>query len=317
MRTLRPVRPKLILGSVLVLAAVSTLLPGRTRGRLRAAPAPPAKAPSDVGTQVGISKYLADGRSIAMSQGVQFSQDDAVLKTDNATALLDKEHNLLSAEAPSPVHLYDPQDDLTGERGTINFPSHLATLSGNVVLRVTPGKREANAPAGSPRRQFKDPATLTCAVMTYDYRRKIGKVPGPLTVRQVYQRPEGPLTRTLTADAGLYSGRAQTILLVGSVKGRDSDGNVIVADTRASGKPVVIGIKEGAEYLSVLFKINGTFKVKPQTDDGKDTGDGLDDVPPVPPAPASPSGSVPNTITNIAPPAPNAAPPVPTGTAKS
>lgn len=293
-----------MLWGALLLAAVLTLLPARIGGTLRAAPAPPAKAPSDVGTQVGISKYLADGRSIAMSQGVQFTQDDAVLKTDNATALLDKEHNLLSAEAPGPVHLYDPQDDLTGERGTINFPSHLATLSGNVILRVIPGKREANAPAGSPRRQFKDPATLTCAVMTYDYRRKIGKIPGSLTVRQIIQRPEGPLTRTLTADAGLYSGRAQTVLLVGTVKGQDSDGSVITnADTRASGKPIVIGIKEGAETINIPFKINGRYKVKPQPDDGKGDGDGLDDVPPAPPS-ASPASSAPGAITNIAPPAP-------------
>ncbi len=297
-----------MLWGALLLAAVPTLLPARTGGTLRAAPAPPAKASSDVDTQVGISKYLADGRSIAMSQGVQFTQDDAVLKTDNATALLDKEHNLLSAEAPGPVHLYDPQDDLTGERGTINFPSHLATLSGNVVLRVIPGKREANAPAGSARRQFKDPATLTCAVMTYDYRRKIGKIPGPLTVRQIIQRPEGPLTRTLTADAGLYSGRAQTVLLVGTVKGQDSDGSVITnADTRASGKPIIIGIKEGAETINIPFKTTGKFKVKPQTDDGKGDGDGLDDVPPVPP-PAASTGNTPSSITNIA-------PPVPVGTA--
>ena len=304
MRTQRPLLQRPSLWGVLLLAAAPTLLPARTGGTLRAAPTPAAKPPSDVAYQVGLSKYLANGRSIAMSQGVQFTQDDAVLKTDHATALQDKDQNLLSADAPGPVHLYDPQDDLTGLHGSIDFPKHLARLTGDVVLRVTPGKREANSPQGSPRRQFKDPATLTCTLMTYDYRRRIGKIPGPLTVHQIIQRPEGPLTRTLTADAGLYSGRAQTILLVGTVKGQDSDGSVISnADTRASGKPVVIGIKEGAEYIQVPFKTVGRFKVKPQADDGKDGGDGLDEVPPSPP-PASPAESAPNTITNIAPPAP-------------
>lgn len=306
MRTRQP-----FLWGVLLLAAAPGLLPARTGGTLRAAPALPTKPPGDVGAQIGLTKYLADPRLTALSEGVRFTQDDAVMQTDHATALHDKDGYLLSADAPSLVHLYDPQDDLTGQHGTIDFTNHLAKLSGDVVLRVTPGKREAQAPEGSPRRQFKDPATLTCAVMTYDYRRKIGKVPGPLTVRQVYQRSEGPLSRTLTADAGLYSGRAQTILLVGSVKGQDSDGNIIVADTRAGGKPVVIGIKEGAEYLIVPFKINGTFKVKPQTDDGKDGGDGLDEVPPVPPAHASPTGAAPGSITNIAPPAPGVTPPTP------
>ena len=302
MSIMRIQRPLLL--SAFLLTAVPALMMGRTGGTLRAAPAPDAKPPGDVGVVVGLTKYLADPRLTALSEGVQFTQDDAVMQTDHATALHDKDGSLLSADAPSPVHLYDPQDDLTGQHGTIDFTSHLAKLSGDVVLHVTPGKREAEAPDGSPRRQFKDPATLTCALMTYDYRRKVGKIPGPLTVRQIIQRKDGPVTRTLTADAGLYSGRAQTILLVGSVKGEDSDGNVTNADTRASGKPIVIGIKEGAEYLSVPFKTTGRFKVKPQADDGKEGGDGLDEVPPVPPAPVSPSGSVPNTITNIAPPAP-------------
>jgi hypothetical protein len=307
MRTRRP-----FLWGILLLAAAPGLLPDRTGGTLHAAPA--AKPPSDVGAQIGLTKYLADPRLTALSEGVRFTQDDAVMQTDHATALHDKDGYLLSADAPGPVHLYDPQDDLTGMHGTIDFTSHLAKLEGNVILHVTPGKREADAPEGSPRRQFKDPATLTCAVMTYDYKRRVGKIPGPLMVRQIIQRKEGPLTRTLTADAGLYSGRAQTVLLVGSVKGQDSDGNVINADTRASGKPIVIGIKEGAEYLSVPFKTTGTFKVKPQQDDGKDGGDGLDEVPPVPPAPISASGSVSNTITNIAPPAPSTAPVGSTGT---
>jgi len=319
MRTLRPLLQRPSLWGALLLAAAPALLPARTGGTVCAAPVHAAKPPGNVGMQVGLTKYLADGRSTALSEGVQFTQDDTVMRTDHVTALHDRDGSLLNADAPGPVHLYDPQDDLTGLRGTIDFTSHLAKLMGDVVLRVTPGKREAEAAQGSPRRQFKDPATLTCAMMTYDYRRKVGKIPGPLTVRQIIQRKEGPLTRTLTADTGLYSGRAQTILLAGTVKGEDSDGNIINADTRASGKPIVIYIKEGAEYLSVPFKTTGIFKVKPQADDGKEGGDGLDEIPPAPPAPASPSGSAPNTITNVAPPVPALTPPTtpPAGTGKS
>ena len=311
----------LLLSAFFLAAVPALLLSPRTGGTLRAAPAPVAKPSGDVFAVVGLTKYLADPRLTALSEGVQFTQDDAVMKTDHATALHDKDGYLLSADAPGSVHLYDPQDDLTGQHGTIDFTNHLAKLSGDVVLRVTPGKREADAPDGSPRRQFKDPATLTCALMTYDYRRKVGKIPGPLTVHQIIQRKEGLLTRTLTADTGLYSGRAQTILLAGSVRGEDSDGNVINADTRASGKPIVIYIKEGTETISVPFRTTGRFKTKPQADNGKDGGDGLDELPPVPPAPpGSPSGGVPSTITNIAPPTvtpPSPTPPAPAGTGKS
>jgi len=299
MRTQRPLLRRPLFWGALLLAAAPGLAPART------APAPAAKAPGDVGAQAGLTKYLADGRSTAMSGGVQFTQDDAVLKTDRAVALQDKDDNLVSADAPGPVHLYDPQDDLTGQRGSIDFPRHLARLEGSVVLHVIPGKREANAPAGSPRRQFKDPATLTCALMTYDYRRRVGKIPGPLTVTQIIQKKDGRVTRTLTADSGLYSGRAQTILLAGTVKGEDSDGSMVTnADTRPSGKPIVISIKEGAETITIPYRTNGRFKVKPQADDGKEGGDGLDELPPPPAAPAggaSPDTAT-NTVTNIAPP---------------
>lgn len=277
---------------------------------LRAAETPaansakPVKEQKFVTYQFGMAQWINPGHSIAASQGVTFGQDDATLKTDAATALLDKDQNLLSAEALGPVHLFDTQDDLTGLHGTIDFTKHLATLKDNIVLRVTPGKRETTAPDGSPRKQFKDPATLTCDAMTYDYRRKIGKIPGPLTVHQVIQQKDGLLTRTLTADAGLYNGKLETVQLVGTVKGQDSDGNIILADTRASGKAVVIGIKEGAEYLSIPFRTDGYFKVKPEEDDDpKSSADTtLDELPPVPPAEK--------------PAAPVASPTPPTGTAK-
>lgn len=276
--------PRTILLGIVPLAAATGLTLARLSAALHAAPAPPAKPPSDVGCVAGMSQYLGTQRSIQMSQGVTFTQDDAVLKTDAAVAQLDKDYNLLTAEAQGPVHIYDPQDDLTGLHGSIDFTHHLAKLQDSIVLVAKPGKRETTAPDGSPRKQFKDPATLTCAAMTYDYRRKIGKIPGPLTVHQVIQQKDGPLTRTLTADAGLYNGHAQTILLVGTVKGTDSDGNVIFADTRASGKPVTIGIQEGAEYISVPFRTNGSFKVKQESGDDKATSDDLDELPPVPPA---------------------------------
>lgn len=291
---MRPSR-KILLSAVPLAAAVGLMMP-RTDAQLHAAespPAQPAQAPKIVNYVFNIAKWLNPGHTISASQGVTFTQDDATFKTDAVVAQLDKDQYLVSAEAQSPVHLYDTQDDLTGLHGSIDFTKHLAKLQDNIILRVTPGKREANAPDGSPRRQFKDPATLTCSAMTYDYRRKIGKIPGPLTVHQIIQQKDGPLTRTLTADAGLYNGRAETILLVGTVKGQDSDGNVIFADTRASGKPVTIGIKEGEEYISVPFRTDGHFKVKQEPDDGKDTGDGLDDLPPVPPAPSSPAASSP------------------------
>ncbi len=290
---------------------------------LHAAPTP-APSPKSVTCEAGLTQWLSAPRSVSLSQGVTFGQDDATLKTDAATGLLDKEQNLLSAEAHGPVHVYGPQDDLNGLHGTIDFTKHLAKLQDGVVLIVKPGKREAQADTASPRRQFKDPATLTCQLMTYDYRRKIGRIPGALTVTQVVQTPDGPETRILTADAGLYNGRMQTIQLVGDIKVTNSDGSKFSADTRPSGKPVVIGTKEGAEYLDVPFHTAGIFKVKQTKDDGK--GDGKADtdedltVPPAPPsARSAPPSLAPQTdAPTVAPASPSEpdAPASPPGTAR-
>ena len=254
-------------------------------------PANPSSPPPKVVTyKAGAAQWLSAPRSVELSQGVTFGQDDATLQTDAATALLDKNQNLISAQAAGPVHIFDPQDDLTGKHGTIDFTRHLAKLQDSIVLVVKPGAREANASEGSPRRQFKDPATLTCQIMTYDYRHKIGQVPGPLTVTQVVQTKDGQETRILTADAGLYNGKAQIIQLVGNILVTNSDGSKVIADTRPSGKPVIVGIKEGAEYIKVDFPTAGKFPLKNEgtsPDTSTDDPD-LTTVPqPPPPAPAS------------------------------
>ena len=271
-------RPILILLPAAVLLAL-LLRPG---AQTQAQGAKPAQF---VTYESGAAQWLSAPHTLELSRGVQFGQDDAVLRTDAATALLDDNSNVISAKAAGPVHLFDSQDDLTGRHGSVDFTKHLATLEGGIVLLVKPGKREASAKNNSPRRQFKDPATLTCAAMTYDYRHKVGRVPGPLTVVQNVRAKDGrTLTRTLTADAGLYDGKKETIQLVGTIRGTDSDGNRIEGDTRSLGKPVLINIKEGFEALFAPFKTTGVFPVKPG--DGKE--DGTDDEPdltlPTPPA---------------------------------
>lgn len=298
-------------------AAISLLALAHFAPTLHAADALPptrptiAASPQTVTYAFGAAQWLNAPRSVEMSQGVTFGQDDATLKTDSAVALLDKEQHLLSAQAAGPVHIYDPQDDLTGLHGNIDFTRHLATLENNIILLVKPGKREGQAAAGSPRKQFKDPATLTCAAMTWDYRRKIGRIPGALKVVQIIQTKDGPETRTLTADAGLYNAKLATIQLVGTVRIRTSSGDVFVADTRPSGRPVVIGTKEGAEYLSIKFPSNGILAVRPEDKSGgKDTvQDNTDDVDlTVPAPPPSKTTTSPDPLPSAAPPARTAAP---------
>ena len=295
-----------------------TLLPAAALGvfLLRPGTAVPAQAgakPAEYVTYAsGMAQWLSAPHTLELSQGVQFGQDDATLKTDAAVALLDKDQNLVSAKAQGPVHLFDPQDDLTGRHGSVDFTKHIATLTDSIVLVVKPGKREASAGGTSIRKQFKDPATLTCQAMTYDYKFKVGRIPGPLTVTQVIQtKDSGPQTRVLTADAGLYNGRAETIQLVGDIKGTYSDGSVIEGDTRTYGKPVVISIKEGSEGILVPFPTTGHFTTKPLSKSSPD--DTKDDEPdlslPTPPAHTpAPGDSVPATPQALPAPAQTPAP---------
>ncbi len=292
--------PRTILLSTLVLIGGGLLTYGLTGPQADAAR--PASAPQFVTYKFGAAQWLSAPRSVQMSQGVTFGQDDSTLRTDSAVALLDKDQHLLSATSAGPVHIFNPQNDLTGLHGSIDFTRHLARLQDDIVLVVKPGPKDGGAADGSPRRQFKDPATLTCQGMTYDYRRKIGRVPGPLTVRQVIQTKDGPETRTLTADAGLYNGQAQTIQMVGTVHVEYSDGATWSGDTRIQGKPVVIGIKEGSEYLDVPFPTTGQFPLK---ENGTDTvPDNTDDADLTLPVPAAAPKALTAPVSAKPPPAP-------------
>lgn len=239
---------RLLLAPALLLLAGTGLLlhaaPSRARARPAAAPPSPSQT---VAYDAGAARWLNAPRTVEMSQGVTFSQDDAFLKTAAAIVALDDQQRALNAKAATSVHLYDTQNDLTGAQGFVDFTRHLATLTGSIVLTVKPGKP---APASSVRSQFKDAATLTCALMTYDYRKKIGRVPGALTIHQK--------DRVLTADAGEYDTRAQTVVLTGNVHGHNGMGEI-------HAPYVKISLQEGKEYIFVPGpNIHGVFHVPPE-----------------------------------------------------
>lgn len=231
--------------------------------------APNAGTSSSAAYHFGTARWLNAPHTIEVSKGMTVTHEDTTLKTEAAVATLDDEQHLLSAKSLAPVHIFNPQNDLTGQQGTVDFTRRLATLRESITLIVKP---DPNTPAQSVRAQFKDAATLTCALMTYDYRRKLGRIPGALTIRQsVRGKP-----RVLQADAGIYDGKKQTVTLTGNVHGSDPEFGTVKAST------VTVGVKEGAEFITIPVPTSGIFPVKDQPEE---------DAPPpdtAPPAPEPP-----------------------------
>ena len=190
----------------------------------------------------GYSRWLSAPRTVEMSQGVSFQQGEAFLKTDAAVVHLDSKMNAVNAQSLSKVHIYDSSNDLTGDTGQMDFVHHVASLQGNIVLvtrRKAPGETDS------------EPATLTCASIDYDYRKKIGSIPGALVVHQK--------DRVLYADRGVYDTAAQTITLTGNVHGHDVRGNML------QGPTAIVSVTPGQESVTLQGPIHGSFPVSDDT----------------------------------------------------
>jgi lipopolysaccharide export system protein LptA len=271
-------------------------------------PAATPKADDDTVTyETGPSQYIDKEHRWHMTGGVTFHQGDAVLETQAATVDMDQDQDARDARSQSPVHLYNPQDDLTGEHGFIDFTTHIATLTDHITLIAKPSKPSGtgagSAPNDSAHTALKTPATVTCDEIVYNYRSKIGHIPGKVTVYQS--------DRTLTADSGDYDGYRKMVVLNGHVHEADKDGSVV--DT----PELQVGVETGNEWIYIPHTTTGRWHVKKsQGDEDKNapTPEPPPALPPVTPQP-DPSNSTPAPSTSgasSAPPA-TAAPPV-TGT---
>jgi hypothetical protein len=271
-----PGKPTIVFGVIAGLTILTTVYLHAAAPPLPNSTPPPS---SDLVTyDAGFSRWLNAPKTVEMSQGVTFSQQDTYLKTSSAIVNLDKDEKALNAKSLAPVHVYDTQNDLTGEQGYIDFTRHLATVTSRVTLVVKPTEKDKQAPTGSARSKFQDPATITCDKFTYDYKHKTGEVPGPLTIHQK--------DRVLTADSAKYDGGAHTVTLIGNVIGTDSKGNSLRAAR------IIVGITEGKESITIPVPTHGVFQVN--KDEDKQADGTVAPMPVTPPPPthsATQSGS--------------------------
>jgi len=230
-------------------------------------PVPLSSKDSDTVTyDSGPAQYIDKDHRWMMTGGVTFVQGDANLQTQSALVNLDQDMKAHDAKSLAPVHLWNDDDDLTGTHGVIDFSTHIANIKDHITLIAKPSTKPQAA--GSVRKQFKDPATITCDEIVYNYRKKTGHIPGPLTIHQK--------DRTVTADTAEYDGNRKTVDLRGHVHGLLKDGSVIDAPE------VQIGIDEGHEWIYMPHRIHGVFSTK-QKDDNKDNSDDNGKATPAPP----------------------------------
>ena len=168
---------------------------------------------------------------------VTFKQGAATMQTTGGVY----DRRTKTARSESPVTLTDETSVLKGDQGTINFGTHVATLAGNIRMTVKP-KSSATEPSDPEARQ---PATMTCDEIVYDYRAKIAKSPGKIEIRQT--------DRTVTANAGVYDANTRIADLVGDVVGRSDDGKVIHAPNAK------VSVESGKEWIDVSGPISAEF----------------------------------------------------------
>jgi len=258
------------------------VIPPRSDGGLTPLPPLPPVPSKDKDTVTydsGPAQYIDKDHRWMMTGGVTFVQGDANLQTQSALVNLDQDMKAHDAKALAPVHLWNADDDLTGTHGVIDFSTHIATIKDHITLIAKPSAKPQ--PAGSVRKQFKDPATVTCDEIVYNYRRKTGHIPGPVTIHQK--------DRTVTADSADYDGSRKTVDLKGHVHGLLKDGSVIDAPE------VKIGIDEGHEWI-FMPNAHGVFstKQKDDKDNSDDSGAATPAPPPaLPPIPENPETTAP------------------------
>jgi lipopolysaccharide assembly outer membrane protein LptD (OstA) len=261
MRLTKSSRP--LRGGVTVLAALGLL-----GVALRAQTPPGQKEPAREGGSYFYIQHADTSRRTVTPAGavwtcsgnVEFTYEDTTLRTDAATY----NEKTQVARSPGKLQIDDAQNTITGARGVAYYKTRKAEIAGNVRIVARPRPGDQSAPEGSLRREFKDPVTIICDRVDYNWRTRTATATGNLTFRQK--------DRTVTAERAVYEGRTEKVTLTGDVRGFDK-----TDDVRADSAVVVL--REGAESLE-LINVKGRFRIENEEEGS---------APPDPAAPGAPA----------------------------
>jgi len=207
------------------------------------------------------------------------------------------------AVSPGKVQIDDDRNTLIANTGTAYYRTRAALLQGTVTITVRPTASSTTAPQGSARREFRDPVTIYCDRVDYDWRTRVAVATGHLMLKQVTSQG---VTRTVTAKRLTYEANAERVTLNDDVHSVDSKGQ------KADGSIAIAVIKDGAEEfrMGTPEKKGAHILIQVEDEDqgDKDTkGKAGATGPTLPPIP-SPEPSGPATAAPAATPTPATAP---------
>ena len=181
------------------------------------------------------------------------------------------------ATSPGQLQISDERNTLHGNSGVAYYARRQAIITGSVKIVVRP-KESNTAPKGSARSEFRDPVTVFCDRVEYNWRTKVAVCTGHLTLKQSTRKGE---TRTATADTLTYEATPERVTLTGNVHAVDSQGR----DLR--GPKAIAIVRENAETFTMVGR---TRIITPVDEDEEE------ETPAAPAAEATPSPSAPETV---------------------
>lgn len=212
-------------------------------------------------------KETSGGTVMTLQGNVKFASEDATLQTGLATW----NERTQIANSPGRLRVEDSRNTIIGNKGVAYYRTRDARIEDEVVITVKPKPGGANAPEGTVRREFRDPAVITCARVDYNWRNKIAVVPGAVTVKQK--------DRTVTADRARYDANTETVVLTGNIRAVDAKGR------EARGTEATIILRAGEEEIIVRGPFSATFELEDEDTSSTTNGSAPAPVSPTEPAP--------------------------------
>jgi lipopolysaccharide export system protein LptA len=209
-------------------------------------------------------RYNQASRTHVYEGHITATHGDTVLRADRI-AYNEKDN---TAVVTGKITVDNPRNHVEGDTAAVDFNTKTIRLRGDkgvkLVALPTPGEQSEDGLRG----RIKEPVSLTCATIIYNYKAKRADIPGPLTVTRLGQ--------TLTGDAGVYLGAEDIITLTGNVRGKDEKNQTFSAPS------VKVSLKKGAEWMEAP-NVKATFYVKDEdTDEPARSAPGGAATPPAP-----------------------------------